>query len=160
MRRGFTLIELLIVVAVIGVLAGGVMIVINPAAQFQKANDARRKSDLAQIQKAIETYYQDNRIYPESTVDYKIKTIDTDNPIKNWGDSWLPYMGTLPKDPSSAKDYVYLSNGQSYYLYASLDRGDGIQACESTDGLKCDNAPAQCGTKDCNYGVSSPNVSP
>lgn len=51
---GFTLVELLIVIAIIGLLASGLMMILNPVAQIQKANDARRKSDLGQVQKALE----------------------------------------------------------------------------------------------------------
>lgn len=166
---GFTLVELLIVIAVIGILAGGIISIVNPVAQFQKAQDSRRKSDLSQIQKAFETFYQDNGKYPDA-IDYKIKSLSDNNADNNaveWGGPWLPYMGTLPKDPSSSKNYVYYSpvtsNGQTYYIYASLDReGNDPQACH-LDGTRCDNAPvaASCGAGAvCNYGISSPNVSP
>ncbi len=160
---GFTLIELLIVITVIGILAGGVIVIVNPVVQIQKAQDAKRKTSLAQIQKALEVYYQDNRTYPPnpSVTDYRIKDLDG-NPV-DWGNEWMPYMGNLPKDPSSSKNYVYYSNGQTYYLYASLDRGaNDPQACHS-DGTSCDNVPgsASCGESAiCNYGVSSSNVSP
>lgn len=149
---GFTLIELLVAIAIIGILAGSVFFVLNPAAQFQKAQDAKRKSDLAQIQKGLELYYQDNGSYP-AAVNYGIEGIQ-------WGSSWQPYMGTLPKDPSSPlKEYAYNSDGQTYYLYASLDRGADPQACNS--GSACasiTNASEACGGT-CNIGVSSPNVS-
>ncbi len=58
--RGFTLIELLVVIAIIGVLASGVLVAINPLEQIKKARDAQRKQDLAQIQKPLEVYYNDN----------------------------------------------------------------------------------------------------
>lgn len=165
LRRGFTLVELLIVVAVIGVLAGGIISMINPVAQFQKAQDSKRKSDLSQIEKALETFYQDNGKYPDA-VDNKIKRLD--GTTADWGEQWLPYIGTLPKDPSSpSKNYVYYSSGgQTYYLYASLDRGaSDPQACTGTNnvcsgpsggGITMETA---CGGI-CNYGVSTPNVSP
>lgn len=162
-RTGFTLIELLIVVVVIGVLAGAVITVLNPAAQIQKANDAKRKEDFAQIQKAFDTFYQDNGKYPDA-VNNKIKGLDGD--AVDWGGQWLPYMAELPKDPSSKKKYVYVRSltGQAYYLYASLDRGgNDPQACFA-NGNPCssaitNNVPTACGGN-CNYGVSSPNVSP
>ncbi|OGH24990.1 MAG: hypothetical protein A3B47_02755 [Candidatus Levybacteria bacterium RIFCSPLOWO2_01_FULL_39_24] len=162
MRRGFTLIELLIVIAVIGILAVAIISIINPLTQFQKANDSRRKSDLAQIQRAFETYYQDYGKFPDSS-GYIIAGI-------GWGLSWMPYMGTLPKDPASpSRNYVYYSSsdGQTYYLYASLERGgNDPQACNlgnactslGTNGIPT-NACAS-GSIICNYGVSSPNVSP
>lgn len=47
--KGFTLIELLIVIAIIGILAAGITIAINPAQKINAAKNARVKSDLAQI---------------------------------------------------------------------------------------------------------------
>jgi len=164
---GFTLIELLIVVAVLGILAAGIIIVMNPADQIRKAKDAQRKSDLFQIKNALETYYNDFGQYPASSdtdpsLPYRIKA--DENTILNWGSTGWQYIGTLPKDPSSSKYYVYYSplDRQSYYLYASLDRGEvDAQACDR--GYRCTNVPlfASCGTNaECNYGISSPNVSP
>lgn len=151
--RGFTLVELLVAIAVLGILATVGFLVLNPAEQFQKARDARRKSDLSQIQKAIETFYQDNGKYPDTSgsPDYNIK--NAGGTVMDWGTDWTPYMGNIPKDPADpSKKYIYNSTGQTYYLYASLDGETNVLS----------NLPvgAKCGTKDCNYGVSSPNVNP
>ena len=143
--------------------------VINPLAQIQKAQDSKRKSDLSQIQKALETYYNDFGQYPgadTSTSNYRIKADATTT--LDWGSTQWQYMGTLPKDPSTSKNYIYYSpsGGQSHYLYASLDRSGDAQACNG--GAACANVPAppgspaaSCGSgATCNYGISSPNVSP
>ncbi len=163
--EGFTLIELILVVGILSVLAVAALAVLDPFAQIQKANDSRRKSDLSQIQRALETYYQDNGKYPLSTVTtpYKISVPGSPNPVTiDWGNSWQPYMNLMPKDPSASKNYVYYSiTGQSYFLYASLDRGKfDPQACNS--GNACLNLPsgASCGSGTCNFGATSPNVSP
>lgn len=163
--KGFTLIEVIVVIGIVSILTIFIITVLDPLGQIQKANDARRKSDISQIQKTLETYYQDNARYPPnpSSLDYRIKGLDG-NPIP-WGQSWQPYINVLPKDPNLSKNYVYLSgtDGQTYYLYANLDRGGkDLQACHA-DGSKCNNAPEDSGSVCggiCNYGVSSPNVSP
>ena len=170
LESGFTLIEMILVVALLSAFAITLLTVLNPLAQFQKSNDARRKSDLYQIQRALETYYQDYGQYPPSVVSnniYYIKNVNTNGPIL-WGKSWQPYMNILPQDPSSSKSYVYYSppssNGQTYYLYASLDRGGkDLQACNSGNAcssLSTNGIPATACGDTCNFGLSSPNVSP
>ena len=63
--RGFTLIELLIVIAILGVLAAGILVAINPLAQLQKARDAGRKTAIQQISQAMERYaISHDGIYP------------------------------------------------------------------------------------------------
>lgn len=54
-KKGFTLIELLVVIAIIGVLASIVLASLNNARQ--KSRDARRISDIKQIQLALELYF-------------------------------------------------------------------------------------------------------
>lgn len=157
---GFTLVELLTVIGILGILLVAVLTILNPVAQIEKANDSRRKSDLAEIQKALETYNQDNNgKYPSSSADYKI--VYNSNTV-SWGSKLLaPYMTTLPKDPVPTRNYVYYSNGQSYWIYASLQRSNDPQLCNV--GNPCTNLPsgATCGTNaTCNFGVSSPNTSP
>jgi general secretion pathway protein G len=156
-QEGFTLIELLSVIAIVGLLAVGLVTVINPIEQIHKSQDAKRKSDLNAVQKALELYYQDNGRYPDSSALGRIIGTSGDIP---WGNSgFAPYMQVLPKDPGSGQ-YFYSSAGQSFYLFASLDRGSkDPQACKNTPCLHAGSA--SCGSgKVCNFGVSSPNVSP
>ncbi len=55
-NKGFTLIELLIVIGIIAILAGIVLVSVNPAQQFGKANDSERKSEVSSIANAVMQY--------------------------------------------------------------------------------------------------------
>lgn len=149
-----------------------ILLVLNPFAQVQKANDAKRKSDLSQVGKALETYYQDNGKYPAHSSSYTIIGLDG-NPA-DWDTQFSPYMSKLPKDPKGFYKYVYFasSNGQSFWLYASLERGKDKegnpldpQLCNR--GNPCvslapsaNNIPDTACGGTCNYAVTSSNVSP
>ena len=54
--QGFPLIELIIVIAILGILAVAVLSAINPLEQIRKANDARRRSNAAELLNALERY--------------------------------------------------------------------------------------------------------
>lgn len=160
-NKGFTLIELIIVIAVLSVLAVGAFAVLDPLSQFKKADDAKTKSDLAQVQRALETYYEDNSSYPANNGSYQI--VDKKLGAITWGSNWGSYINVMPKDSTSGHNYVYYSpNGQTYYLYANLVRGNkDPQVCNN--GNACANLPGgvTCGAGIiCNFGVSSPNSSP
>lgn len=62
--KGFTLLELLVVLAIIGILTA-IGTVSFTAAQI-RARDSQRKSDLKVIASVLETYFQENKAYPES----------------------------------------------------------------------------------------------
>ena len=57
---GFTLIEILLVVAILAVLAGIVIIAVNPARQLGQANNAQRRADVTTIINAVYQYALDN----------------------------------------------------------------------------------------------------
>ena len=165
MKKGFTLVELVIVIGLIAILIGGVMAALDPIGQIHKGNDVRRKSDLSQVQKALEVYYNDFGAYPAHSTTSPMYRIFHSG-IKDWGKSWAPYMSTLPEDPKGGYNYIYYSEGQSYYLYVSLERGSkdpgvcsGINNACSDPSAGSINMQNACGGV-CNYGVSSSNVSP
>lgn len=61
-EKGFTLIELLVVVAIISLLSSVVLASLNSARM--KARDAKRLSDMHQIQLALDLYYSKYGTYP------------------------------------------------------------------------------------------------
>jgi prepilin-type N-terminal cleavage/methylation domain-containing protein len=92
--RGFTLIELLVVIAIIGILSSVVLASLNGARK--KGRDARRVSDIKQMQLALEMYYDANSSeYPDSvctTVSGGSCTAGTLMPT---------YIATVPNDPQA-----------------------------------------------------------
>lgn len=61
LKSGFTLIELLIVIALIAVLAGAVIIALNPARQFQQARNSERWSHTSALSNSIQQFIAENR---------------------------------------------------------------------------------------------------
>lgn len=62
--KGFTLIELLVVIAIIGLLSSVIIAPIQSSRK--KARDARRISDMKQMETALEFYYDEYGQYPDS----------------------------------------------------------------------------------------------
>ena len=86
-KRGFTLIELLIVIVIIGILSGIVVGIVGTSAN-NKAQDAKQKAIVHEVQNALEQYFLDNNsTYPAAAdaaamktalVDAKLLGIDVD----------------------------------------------------------------------------------
>jgi len=153
--NGFTLIELLISIAILAVIA--FLITPNLLTSLKKGRDARRKTDLSNIQKALEMYYEDKSKYPDSLTFGSKFCEDT------CAAGEKVYMQKLPDDPSSSSDYMYSYcpelDRQSYRLYASLENLNDLQIIDD-DNLACVTYLG-CGTNHlCNYGISSPNTTP
>ena len=112
-QRGFTLIELLVVIAIIGLLSTLAVVALNNARQ--KSRDAKRVSDIKQIQTALELYYNDANSYP-SLLAFGTGSIAY---------SGTTYMSIVPSNPSPQNDgscpvgdYSYTQDvtGSSYHI--------------------------------------------
>lgn len=101
-KGGFTLIELLVVIAIIGVLASIVLASLNNARR--KSRDARRITDVKQIQLALELYFDgEGNAYPTASGTCDVSTQYGLQVLKTEG-----YIPQVPKDPlSSGSNYCY-----------------------------------------------------
>lgn len=96
-KKGFTLIELLVVVAIIGILSSVVLASLNTARA--KGRDAKRLSEIHQLQNALELYYNDNGYYPVFCGGSSYSSI----PGPGWSTLLSSsYIGSMPIDPSNA----------------------------------------------------------
>lgn len=123
-QRGFTLLEILLVVAAIAILAGIVIVAINPAKQLADTRDAQRRSDVNAISNAISQYAIKNGSYPGSiNVGTECAGVNEDSSsygICNFGvscdgvsldDDLSPdFLASIPRDPSVA----YNANHSGY----------------------------------------------
>jgi len=120
-KKGFTLIELLVVIAIIGLLSTMSVLALNSARA--RARDAKRISDIKQIQTALEMYYNDNNDYP-NTLDQLTTTIPP--LIKVIPTAPLPVDGTC-NDTQNTYTYAYSGSGStaSYALTYCLGSATG-----------------------------------
>lgn len=132
-RKGFTLIEILIVVAIIAILASIVLVGLGPTQQ--SGRDARRLSDLHEIQNGLELYYNSCGYYPGTAVsapcaayaasDGYYGSGPTDTKSVEYIMTHFSALGInqVPDDPTSGHHYLYavIPGGTSYILEAQLE---------------------------------------
>jgi prepilin-type N-terminal cleavage/methylation domain-containing protein len=101
--NGFSLVELLVVLGIIGVLAGTV--IASLTSSRGKARDAKRVSDMSELQKAFATYYHDCGQYPP------IFTLTEDAGCTG-GTTLGSYISAIPTNPTPGGiDYTYTYDG-------------------------------------------------
>jgi len=102
-KRGFTLIELLIVIAIIAILAAGVIIAVNPGKQFREARNSTRWQHMNAIANAVYTYAVDHGgAYPTCIPSYP-NTTD----VNDCSGELVPtYISSMPTPPLAGESYM------------------------------------------------------
>ena len=110
-QKGFTLIELLVVIAIIGLLSTLAVVSLNNARQ--KARDAKRVSDVKQVQTALELYYNDANGYPLTA------GVASGNAISYSGTTYMQLVPTAPTpyDASCPSETYIYTGGASNTTY-------------------------------------------
>lgn len=104
--KGFTLIEILVVIGIIAILAGVVIVALNPARQFAQARDTQRWSNINTILNAVGQRSADNKgIFETGCLAGAIPT-STAAMKSSGGYDIAPcivpiYVSTMPYDPST-----------------------------------------------------------
>jgi prepilin-type N-terminal cleavage/methylation domain-containing protein len=97
-KKGFTLIELLVVIAIIGILSSVVLASLSTARQ--KSRDAKRISDLGQVQLALELYFDASQSYPRQAAAATVAL-----PAALTSGNYIP---NIPATPTGALAYQYM----------------------------------------------------
>lgn len=144
--KGFTLIELLVVIAIIGLLSTLAVVSLNSARQ--KSRDARRVSDIKQVQSALEMYFNDTANYPIQAAAALTLGGAASSCLGTAGFSAAcagdadTYMPRVPADPVTGGTYSYgITTGATYSISFTLESGvsglSGTTCTASQDGIAC-----------------------
>lgn len=140
-RKGFTLIELLVVIGILAVLLAIVLVAINPARQFEQANNTKRSSDVNAILNAIHQYAASNQgnlpaglASATAGDDIAVSTAGTG---AEFCDALVTeYIAALPVDPSTGPDPVEKEDCADYDTgYVVSKSSDDNRITVSTFGL-------------------------
>ena len=163
------MIELLVVVALIMILSavGLGAYTISTTKSF----DTQRKNDLNQLSKAIESFNSDIGRYPLSNSNGEILCYQKENGVVTNPscsgskltiriDGVVSSYITVPTDPDKSDKYVYVSDGNTYELYASLHNSEDKDLLKDDNGKTIENPyNVSCGADYCNHKITEVGLS-
>lgn len=129
----------MVVIVILGILAA--LISGNFINSLKKGRDAKRKSDLENVQKSLEIYYEDKKAYPTFFTSSSDRLCES---ALCTGEK--VYMQRVPTDPTDNPAYFFEINDQTYRIYACLENSDQILPYDTIS----DNPGAGWCTRTCN----------
>jgi len=116
-QKGFTLLEILLVVAAIAILAGIVILAINPGKQLGDTRNAQRRTDVNTILSAVYQYSLDNNgVLPAGITTTQTEVCATGGTCTGLVDLSVlttdeKYLVSIPNDPTGSS-----TNGAGYEI--------------------------------------------
>lgn len=155
--KGFTLVELMVSISIIAIISSVGLTTYKNAQVL--SHDSKRKSDLHQIQVALELYYNNHKSYPlvngsPENCSNITCSINSDWQVSSDSTSWIdgldPYINQQPHEASPESPplnvYFYKTNqysgcpaeGQWYALMVNLENSSDPDTLANKDVLWCD----------------------
>jgi prepilin-type N-terminal cleavage/methylation domain-containing protein len=136
---GFTLIELLIVIAIIGILAVGLLVALNPGDLANKSRDTSARTDAKQLVDAIDRYNVNFSAWPWGATNLASATLTLLNSTH--------IAGLITNELKSSFNSKIFSNSYStpLYIYFRGNSGDSPYVCWKAKSTAFQNeASARC----------------
>lgn len=134
-EKGFTLLEVLLVVALLGILAGIVILAINPSKQIADTNNAQRRVDVNTILNAVYQYAIDNN----GTIPSSITSTATDICVTGGDCTGIidlsvlttnsEYLVSIPTDPTGSD-----ANSAGYQISTTTGNRIVVSAPDAEEG--------------------------
>lgn len=129
-NQGFSLIELLVVISIMSILMA--LAAISYTTAQQRGRDAKRRSDMAGIQKGFEQYFAENNTY------------DSVAGCTTMGASTTQFPAGLPVDPKNdaTYSYSYRCSASAYCACARLEKTNSGNSTAAASAVTCSFASA------------------
>ena len=132
--KGFTLIEILLVVAAIAILAGIVVLAINPNKQLGDTRNAQRRADVNTVLNAVYQYSVDTGSLPASITTSQTEICKTGGTCTGLADLSVlteneKYLTSVPFDPNGST-----TDGAGYEILKSANNRVTVVAPDAEQG--------------------------
>ena len=133
-NKGFTLIEILLVVAAIAILAGIVILAINPNKQLGETRNAQRRADVTTILNAVYQYSIDTGVLPASITTTQTEVCKSGAVCTGLIDLGVltaseKYLTSIPFDPNGSS-----TNGAGYEILKTANGRVTVVAPDAEQG--------------------------